>query len=220
MWHETHSLVAAIAGSCPSGYEKLDATALEAFTSAYIASGEDAGCCSLVVDFDLTVSRGDGFECHHLLAVSPELPSAFREELMHLFQALNVNHPDNALMLGPPDHPDRIHKFWIEFNRIAIKHAISRADIIRAVEREKQQSSVGMLRSGWSELVQLCEKLGVPIVVLSAGLTEVVIAMHAVEGITLPASASVRIILYLSFCLSICLSVCLPPSLTSSHCRF
>ena len=158
-------LAAAIraAPSC-GGFSKLDLGVVKAFAERLRAGGK----LSMVLDYDLTVSGGGGWECHHLLADSPAMPAPFRAELKHLFAACKSDHPDHGALLGPTDAPGRRHAFWRCFNRIAAAHRITSADVTAAVAGAKASGGgAALLRPGWRELLSACDEGGVPVMILS-----------------------------------------------------
>jgi len=135
--------------TAPGGFAKLELGVVHAFAERLRAGGK----LSLVIDYDLTVSAGGGWECHHLLADSPAMPAPFRGELKHLFAACERSHPDHDALLGPADAPGRRHAFWRCFNRIAAAHGITIADLNAAVAGAKASGGgAALLRPGWREL--------------------------------------------------------------------
>ena len=122
--------------------------------------------------------------------------STIREDVCELFARCQPGHPERKATLGHEDAPSRPHMFWILFNRIAVRHAIRRDDVIEAVAAEKRArkaAAVGssLLRDGWREMLEECNAHDIPVVIVSAGLSDVIMAMHEADNISLPPSSVV-----------------------------
>jgi hypothetical protein len=146
---------------------------------------------SVILDYDLTVSVGAGTECHHLFAARPEFPAPFRADIAHLFAVMgDEHHADYARIVGPADAPDRPHRFWVVFNELVATHAITRGVVAAAVTAYKAEQG-RLIRPGVAEFLELCHGLGVPVVILSAGVTQIIELAMAADGVRLPASCTV-----------------------------
>lgn len=147
--------------------------------SAFAARVRDGDRVALLVDYDLTISRGSAVECHHLLRDSAACSAAFRADLAQLFATIDAQ----TAALEPRD-PRRAHLFWEQANALLVAHGVTRSTLESVVAREKARAGA-LLRDGWSELLALCAARSVPVVILSAGLAGVIRAAHAAEGIAL-----------------------------------
>ena len=162
----------------------VDSAAVERL-AARLTSGEQL---ALVVDYDRTISRGDAAECHTLLCESTALPSAFRRDVAALFLEAR------ALRAGTTasSAPSSPHLFWERFNAIIVDHGVPARLIDRAVVAEHwRQGSI--LRPGWRELLAACTARDIPVVILSAGVAQLIKASHRVEGIDLPVESTLVI---------------------------
>ena len=104
---------------------------------------------AFILDYDLTLSRGGGIECHSFFggpgapaasaASGPlSLPPAFRDAVSHLFAAIgDASHPDHAAVAGDPEAPGRPHRFWTVFNGLAVQHGVTRRMLRDAVAAGK-----------------------------------------------------------------------------------
>lgn len=182
----------ALAARCPSGFFKLDAAKLQGFLAAATASDPDAHVqggssaasrLALVVDYDLTVSHSSAKEGHHLIRDSPEVPAALRADLEEFWAAMeDPMHPSLQEHRGCDPGPPYPHLFWRGFNSIIVRHGLKAEVIRRAVASE----GCPRIRPGFQEVLDLCEAHGIPIVVLSAGLDQVIHEALARDGIRLP----------------------------------
>eukprot|EP00927_Polykrikos_kofoidii_P080584 TRINITY_DN7748_c0_g2_i1.p1 TRINITY_DN7748_c0_g2~~TRINITY_DN7748_c0_g2_i1.p1 ORF type:complete len:351 (+),score=49.30 TRINITY_DN7748_c0_g2_i1:34-1086(+) len=179
-------LAALIASKCPHGCAKIDEQALNSFRLRALGAHPTKSCSvnsvserlSVVLDYDLTISAGLATEGHDLLRRSDELPVAFRKDC-EAFRAVSQDVDFNTP-----------HGFWTRFNKILIRHGVTAEMVDRAVAAEKRNRGL-LLRDGVAELFNLCESHGIPVVVLSAGITQIIHCALRLEGITLPSNSSV-----------------------------
>eukprot|EP00927_Polykrikos_kofoidii_P080583 TRINITY_DN7748_c0_g1_i1.p1 TRINITY_DN7748_c0_g1~~TRINITY_DN7748_c0_g1_i1.p1 ORF type:complete len:340 (+),score=53.30 TRINITY_DN7748_c0_g1_i1:99-1118(+) len=192
-------LSALIASKCPHGCAKIDKRTLESFRLRALEVDPTKNCSgnavgdrlSVVLDYDLTISAGSATEGHHLLRWSDELPAAFREDCEALWDvSSDIDHPRRLEIYGPEDGPSRPHAFWTHFNKILVHHGVTAEMVDRAVAAEKRNRGL-LLRDGVAELLNVCESHGIPVVVLSAGITQIIQCAFRLEGIVLPSNSSV-----------------------------
>eukprot|EP00746_Dinoflagellata_sp_MGD_P008593 gnl/MRDRNA2_/MRDRNA2_117217_c0_seq1.p1 gnl/MRDRNA2_/MRDRNA2_117217_c0~~gnl/MRDRNA2_/MRDRNA2_117217_c0_seq1.p1 ORF type:complete len:368 (+),score=53.59 gnl/MRDRNA2_/MRDRNA2_117217_c0_seq1:64-1167(+) len=176
-----------ISAECPDGCRKADVSKLEAFREGV----KDGSRLTVILDFDRTISRGDATECHEMLGFSPELPQSFRDEFGTMYNTITspVWHEEKAQLLGPEENPD-VHAFWNIFNGYLLKHKVTLDMVERAVALEMRLRGP-LLRDGIGDLLRVCEKHDVAVIVLSAGFTSVILEVFALAGISLPSSCRV-----------------------------
>lgn len=177
------------------GCIKLEcASNLEAFLEE-AANGTDgvASRLILLLDYDLTCSVPMASECHHMLRDATAVPAGFRQGVQTLFAAAgNPSHPEHDSIFHSPTDADRPHRFWMHYNRLLVEHRITQSMIDDAVAHEKENTSGRkLLRDGVGELLALCDEAAIPVVILSAGLEQVIRSAFAVDGVRLPASCHV-----------------------------
>lgn len=160
--------------------------ALDAFLSAARGDAVSRRLC-LIIDYDLTMSAATTSECHHMLRDAAALPAAFREDVHTLFAAKDEAHPEHQAIFGLPDDADRPHRFWMQYNKLLVEHAITVRMIEDAAAAEKAARGA-LLRAGVGELLSLCEASGVLVIILSAGIDQVIRAAFAQDGIALHTS--------------------------------
>jgi 2-hydroxy-3-keto-5-methylthiopentenyl-1-phosphate phosphatase len=185
----------------PAGFRKWDDAAVRSFESALgidsggagvgVDSGAVAKRLAVVMDFDLTVSKADVAECHHLIGTDQVMPPAFLEECALLGDvAGDPKHPRRFELYGPEDGPERPHAFWNVFHGYMVKHKISAEMVQVAAEAEKKRRGM-LLRTGIRELWALCERHDVPVVILSAGIVQVIEAYCRLDEVKLPPNCRV-----------------------------
>lgn len=189
-------LLQVIQSACRPGCIKLeDAARLDAFLK--MATAGDTPVASklvLLLDYDLTLSASTVSECHHMLRDATAVPANFRQDVQTLFAARDPSHPEHASIYGSESDADRPHRFWSHYNGLLIKHKIAQCMIDDAVAEEKQNQRAhdgSLLREGVGDLLALCDDARIPVVILSAGLEQVIRSAFAADGVHLPASCHV-----------------------------
>ena len=181
-------LLAALQAACPGGaLAAADTAKVDAFLRAAAKAKPVASRLVLIIDYDLTISEAAAPECHHLLRDAEAMPRPFRDDVHALFEAGDPAHPEHAAIFGAPADASRPHRFWVHYNHLLVKHAVTREVIERAVEQEKEARGT-LLRPGFAALLTRCEQAGVLVVILSAGLETVVRAVCRLEKVPLPPS--------------------------------
>jgi len=118
------------------------------------------------------------------------LPVAFREDVHTLFAARKPGHPQHLEIYGLEEAHDRPHRFWTWYNSLLVRHGITEHMVVEAAAEERA-SRGALLRDGVGDLLAMCEAKGVLVVVLSAGLEQVIRAACAQDGVEMPATTLV-----------------------------
>jgi len=111
----------------------------------------------VITDFDATLTSGDSEQCHDLMGSSSLLSAEFRAEFAPL-----LDWASNAAIDGV-EWWDRAHSFMI-------KHAQPPRQLIPRLVREAKMTP----RPGALELLKRLETLGVPVLIVSAGVSDVI----------------------------------------------
>lgn len=111
----------------------------------------------IITDFDATVTTGDSEQCHDVMGNSKVLDPAFRKEFAPL-----LDWEQNAAIDGV--------EWWDVAHGLMIKHSMPPRHIIPRLVREARM----ICRPGSLELLKRCEQLNVPVLVVSAGLSDVI----------------------------------------------
>lgn len=189
-------IVALVETRCPNGAMKLDLPKLAQFRAKAIAQPEGdekscvAGRIALVLDYDLTISAAGASEGHHLIRDSPEIPEQLRKDLEKFWSAFDAPEADRkakhpVLRDIFQDAPLSPHAFWLGFNRIIISHGLTKHMIMNAVAAEKKRRGA-ILRPGIQELFDVCQSQEIPIVILSAGISQIIHEAFKQDGFELP----------------------------------
>jgi len=111
----------------------------------------------VITDFDATITTGDSEQCHDVMGNSKLLPTAFRKEFAPL-----LDWTTNAAIDGV--------EWWDAAHGLMIKHGTPPRAIIPRLVREAKM----VPRPGALELLKRLEMLHVPVLIVSAGLTDVI----------------------------------------------
>lgn len=147
------------------------------FPYARLASKlERSGCIgvAVVIDFDLTLTTGTSEECHDIIGTSPAMPLAVREKF---FDLLDFSKP------FPPELEGAL--WWERANEILLE---SKEDISPAMIREAAITADVSLRPGAKELLCSLVELSVPVLVCSAGVSDVIEAVLEDAGVPIGSS--------------------------------
>lgn len=182
-------LAESLRDACPAGDIVMNRSVVDDFLrSASSSKSSLAARLLVIIDYDLTMSAATASECHHLMRDADVLPIEFRDDMHVLFAAArDPKHPEHDAIFGSPEGPERPHRFWMHFNHLAVKHGITSASIRRAVAEQKVTRGA-LLRPCVGDFLRLCEATGVKVVILSAGLEQVITEALAVDGVSLPSS--------------------------------
>jgi len=184
-------IISKVTASCPNAHITVKQQALDDFLQQLASSGASAAdSMSVILDYDLTISVGNATECHDFFRTSA-MPTEVQQAVHHLFEVFDDEaHPDHAEIAGPPDGPERMHRFWTNFNRIIVEQHVTRAMVEAAVEAEKEAKG-SLLRPGVGALLELCDVSRIPVVILSAGITQVIELALLKEGVRVPPSCRI-----------------------------
>jgi hypothetical protein len=171
-----------------SGIELQNEPAVAAVLTAAQERGDSvASSLLLIIDYDLTISASATAECHHMLRDSVSVPESFRADVRTLFDARDPQHAQHRAIYGSEADEDRPHRFWMHYNKLLVQHRVTHGMIESAVAEEGRRRGGRLLREGVCELLTLCDAAGVLVVILSAGLEQVITAAFAHDGVALPA---------------------------------
>merc|ERR1719473_2520615 len=124
---------------------------------ATFAKSVNADDLLVITDFDATITTGDSQQCHDVMGESRLLCSEFRREFAPL-----LDWTTNAAIDGV--------EWWDTAHELMIKHATPRRAIIPRLVREAKMAP----RPGCLELLKRLEELRVPVLIVSAGLSDVI----------------------------------------------
>jgi len=111
----------------------------------------------VITDFDATLTTGDSEQCHDLCAVSKVMPKEFRDKFAPLLDwAAN---PD----IDGVEWWDRAHALMVRFG-------VPKRQLIPRLVREAKM----IPRPGALELLKRLEELDIPVLIVSAGLSDVI----------------------------------------------
>lgn len=125
----------------------------------------------VITDFDLTLTSGNSHECHDILGKSPLMPEAVRRDFNRLL--------DFSFPLEPPLDGDG---WWVRANEVLISNGVPHKDDLTKIVAEAPVR----LRPGARLLLKRLAKLGVPVLVVSAGYTEVITTFLEAQGAMYP----------------------------------
>ncbi|KAL3916756.1 MAG: hypothetical protein SGPRY_006685, partial [Prymnesium sp.] len=183
------ALLRMLQGLCPLAELTLEhPSRLDGFIETARTAGAVAPRLALLIDYDLTISAPDSSECHHMLRDAEAMPDGFREEVRSIFCARASDHPRHAALYGAAEQQP--HQFWIHYNAALVHHGVTRKMIEAAVAQEKACRGK-LLREGVGELLSLCKEAGVLVVILSAGIEQVIRESFRQDGIEIPAECHV-----------------------------
>jgi len=111
----------------------------------------------VITDFDATITSGDSEQCHDLVGASQLLSAEFRKEFAPL-----LDWTTNAQIDGVP--------WWNEAHNLMLKYGMPPRPIIPRLVREAKM----VPRPGALELLKSLELHDVPVLIVSAGITDVI----------------------------------------------
>ena len=111
----------------------------------------------VITDFDATITTGDSEQCHDLVGASSLLPTSFRQEFAPL-----LDWTTNVAIDGV--------EWWDTAHQLMIKHGTPSRSIIPRLVREAKMTP----RRGALELLKNLEHHKVPVLIVSAGLSDVI----------------------------------------------
>jgi len=111
----------------------------------------------VITDFDATITSGDSEQCHDLVGGSKLLPDGFRSEFAPLLDWTTNTNIDGV-------------EWWDQAHALMIKHGTPQRNIIPRLVREAKM----VPRPGALEMLQHLERNGIPVLIVSAGLTDVI----------------------------------------------
>ncbi|CAM9493812.1 unnamed protein product [Ectocarpus fasciculatus] len=109
----------------------------------------------VIMDFDLTMTAPGSEQCHHMFETSPALPENLRRRLAPFFT-------------GEIELTTR-EAWWEGFHDVLIDAKLTKAQVAAVADGADLA-----LRDGTAELMLLLEERGVPLLVVSAGITDIV----------------------------------------------
>lgn len=123
----------------------------------------------VIIDFDLTLTTGTSDECHDIVGESPLMPPALRSAFEPLL--------DFSKPFPPELEGDR---WWARANALIIEHG---AEISASTFRAVCDAAPVELRPGANELLCRLRELGVPVLIVSAGVSDVIEAVLDASGV-------------------------------------
>ena len=111
----------------------------------------------VITDFDATVTTGDSEQCHDVMGTSPHIDAGFRKEFAPL-----MDWTTNTSIDGVP--------WWDTAHELMIKYGTPTRAIIPRLVREAKM----VPRPGALELLKRLEELNVPVLIVSAGISDVI----------------------------------------------
>jgi len=123
----------------------------------YVHAGTTPGDLIVITDFDATLTAGDSEQCHDLIGFSKLMSAQFREAFAPL-----LDWASNAAIDGV--------EWWDRAHGYMVKYGMPPRQLIPRLVREAHMTP----RPGALELLKKCEMLGVPVLIVSAGITDVI----------------------------------------------
>jgi len=111
----------------------------------------------VITDFDATITAGDADQCHDLMGKSPLLSKAFREEFAPL-----LDWTTNAAIDGV--------EWWDKAHELMLKHGMPPRPLLQRLVRLARMPP----RPGVLTLLDKFAKMNVPVLIVSAGLSDVI----------------------------------------------
>ncbi|CAN0452169.1 unnamed protein product, partial [Ascophyllum nodosum] len=109
----------------------------------------------VIMDFDLTMTAPGSQQCHHMFETSPTLPEELRGRLApYLNGQIKVSSPE---------------EWWEAFHGLLVDGRLTREQVVLVA----RGASV-TLREGTAELMLLLRDLGVPLLIASAGISNII----------------------------------------------
>ncbi|CAM9900783.1 unnamed protein product [Scytosiphon promiscuus] len=120
----------------------------------------------VIMDFDLTMTAPGSEQCHHMFETSPVLPVELRNRLAPFFT-------------GEIELTTR-EAWWDGFHDVLVDARITRAQVAAVAG-----GADVTFRPGTAELLHLLQERGVPLLVVSAGITDIVAETLRISGLLL-----------------------------------
>ena len=134
----------------------------------------------MVIDFDLTLTDGKSDECHDIMGASPLLPP----QLVAAFEPL--------LDFSQPFPPElEGDGWWVRANELLVEHG---AEIGPSTPRELARAAPTRLRPGARALLRRLRELGVPVLVVSAGISDLIEAVLDEAGVPTGDESSLTVV--------------------------
>jgi len=111
----------------------------------------------VITDFDATLTSGDSEQCHDMLGASPLMSQGFHDAFKPL-----LDWTTNAAIDGV--------EWWDQAHGYMVKYGMPPRQLIPRMVREASMTP----RPGALELLKKCEQLGVPVLIVSAGVSDVI----------------------------------------------
>jgi HAD superfamily hydrolase (TIGR01544 family) len=111
----------------------------------------------VITDFDATITTGDSDQCHDLCAISPHMSEDFRKEFAPLLDWSTNTDIDGV-------------EWWDVAHGHMIKHGMPPRQMIPRIVREARM----VPRPGALELLKRLQELDVPVLIVSAGLSDII----------------------------------------------
>jgi len=111
----------------------------------------------VITDFDATLTTGDSEQCHDLCGFSRHMSKEFRDEFSPL-----LDWQSNAAIDGV--------EWWDKAHELMVTHGMPPRPIIPRLVREAKM----VPRPGSLELLKRLEQLNIPVLIVSAGLSDVI----------------------------------------------
>ena len=111
----------------------------------------------VITDFDATVTTGDSEQCHDLMGASQLMSDDFRKEFAPLLDWTTDTNIDGV-------------KWWDTAHALVVKHGMPRRNMIPRLVRDARM----VPRPGVLELLAELEELNVPVLIVSAGVSDII----------------------------------------------
>jgi len=113
--------------------------------------------CLVITDFDATLTTGDSQQCHDLCAESPIMAADFRRHFAPLLD-WSANPEIDGI------------EWWDRAHALMVHYGAPKRQLIPRIVREARM----VPRPGALELLKRLEELGIPVLIVSAGLSDVI----------------------------------------------
>lgn len=128
---------------------------------------------AVAADFDFTMSRAyeNGIKCqtcHGALNTSPLIPKSVQEQSLHLFETYHPIELDHTISMN--EKGKFMIEWWTKAADLIVNTQLNKSDIKRIVKESRVR-----LRSGCDSLIQSLNEKEIPLMVISAGLGDLIV---------------------------------------------
>jgi len=120
----------------------------------------------VVADFDLTLTAPAAEQCHHMFGSTPVLPASFKQQIQRY---LNF------------EVQCTLDEWWIGVHDILLSQRLTRDQIVEVV-----REAHAPFREGAVDFLNLLNEYNIPVVIISAGVTDMIVSFLEMHGVMHP----------------------------------